>query len=262
MKNTAIVLSGGSGTRMRSEIKKQYLLINGYPVLWISLNVFQQYEDIDEIVLVCGAGETEWCRSDFVQRYGFTKIRQIVEGGKERYHSVYEGLKRIEDCDYVLIHDGARPFLDEGILSRIFAALPETRACAVGMPVKDTIKLRNSDGYVERTLPREKLWMIQTPQAFSCDLIRRAYDELMRSEQILGELKQSRDRKMINRPDGDAVTITDDAMVVEYFLHIPVKLIEGSYDNMKITTPGDLPLAETLAKTRFCGRVLPETISQ
>lgn len=261
MKNVAIVLAGGSGSRMKSNIKKQYLHIGGYPVLWYSLRVFQDCPKVDEIVLVCGAEEIERCRGQFVQHYGFSKITKIVAGGRERYHSVYEGLKAVDSCGYVLIHDGARPFITEEILERIFDGLAECPACVVGMPVKDTIKLRSSDGYVEQTLPREKLWMIQTPQSFSYPLIRRAYDELILreeaetaecGEQHQDDLSQSNiDGRDAERCDKSKNTmglkITDDAMVAETILHIPVKLIEGSYDNIKITTPEDLVLAERLA---------------
>ena len=172
MKNTAIVLAGGSGSRMKSKVKKQYLLMDGKPVLYYSMAVFQDCSRIDEIILVCGKGEKEQCREEIVLPYGLTKVSHIVEGGKERYHSVYEGLKAIDACDYVLIHDGARPFVDEEILNRVLDELPSCRACVVGMPVKDTIKMSNDDGYVEKTLPREKLWAIQTPQSFSYTLIR------------------------------------------------------------------------------------------
>ncbi|MCD8075956.1 MAG: 2-C-methyl-D-erythritol 4-phosphate cytidylyltransferase [Lachnospiraceae bacterium] len=236
MKSVAIVLAGGSGSRMKNRQKKQYLLLGDYPVLWYSLRAFQNCPRIDEIVLVCGEGEEERCRREFAEGYGFSKIGKIVHGGRERYHSVYAGLKAAGSCDWVLIHDGARPFVDQGMLDRIFEGLAECPACAVGMPVKDTIKMRDREGYVEQTLPREKLWMIQTPQSFSYPLIWRAYGELMRREQAVSELKE------------DTIRITDDAMVVETILHVPVKLIEGSYENMKITTPEDLILAEILAK--------------
>lgn len=226
-KNTAIVLAGGSGSRMKSTVKKQYLIMQGRPVLCHSLEVFQNHPQIDEIVLVCGKGETEQCRHEIVEKYGFSKVTQITEGGKERYHSVYEGLKMVTDCQYVLIHDGARPFVNAEILDRIFRELPKSRACVVGMPVKDTIKMSDSAGFVECTLPREKLWMIQTPQSFEYTLIREAYDRLMEE-------------------DNPAVKITDDAMVAEYILKLPVKLVEGSYDNIKITTPEDLLLAELI----------------
>lgn len=231
MKNTAIVLAGGSGSRMKSTVKKQYLLMEGMPVLCYSLSVFQNSPLIDEIVLVCGKGEIEQCRIDIVEKYGYTKVRQIVEGGKERYHSVYEGLKAAKDCAYILIHDGARPFIDDAMIERIMEELPKCRATVVGVPAKDTIKLSDSNGYVEQTLPRERLWTIQTPQSFSYELIREAYDELAKEEPV-------------------DVKITDDAMVAEYFAHVPVKLIEGSYENIKITTPEDLLLAEMILKKR------------
>lgn len=231
MKNTAIVLAGGSGSRMKSSVKKQYLMMQGSPVLCHSLEVFQACPRIDEIILVCGKGEIEQCRSNIVEPYGFTKVTDIVEGGKERYHSVHEGLKAITDCTYVLIHDGARPFVDEDILNRVLDELPKCRACVVGMPVKDTIKMSNADGFVDRTLPRELLWSIQTPQSFEYALIREAYDKL--AEQEIAEIK-----------------VTDDAMVAEYILQIPVKLVEGSYDNIKITTPEDLLLAELILNSR------------
>lgn len=231
MKNTAIVLAGGSGSRMKSSVKKQYLMMQGRPVICHSLEVFQNCPRIDEIVLVCGKGEIEQCRSKIVEAYGFTKVTHIVEGGKERYHSVHEGLKAITDCTYVLIHDGARPFVDEGMLDRILEELPKCHACVVGMPVKDTIKMSNDNGYVEQTLPREKLWTIQTPQSFDYALIRDAYDRLAEKEDL-------------------EVKITDDAMVAEYIAQVPVKLVEGSYDNIKITTPEDLVLAEMILKNR------------
>ncbi len=229
MKNAAIVLAGGSGSRMNSTVKKQYLMLGNRPVLWYSLQAFQACPRIDEIVLVCGAGEIEFCRREFTEKYGFTKITQITEGGSERYHSVYAGLMALDDCEYVLIHDGARPFIDQEMLNRIFEALTECRACIVGMPVKDTIKLQDEDGYVADTLPREKLWMIQTPQSFSYPLIREAYEKLEQESLPAG-------------------IITDDAMVLERYTDIPIKLIKGSYDNIKITTPDDLVLAETRIK--------------
>lgn len=231
MKNTAIVLAGGSGSRMKSNVKKQYLLMQGMPVLSYSLSVFQNSPLIDEIVLVCGKGEIEQCRAEIVEKYGYTKVKQIVEGGKERYHSVYEGLKAAKDCAYILIHDGARPFIDDAMIERIMKELPDCRAGVVAVPVKDTIKLGSEDGYVEQTLPRERLWTIQTPQSFEYALIRDAYDQLAIAEP-------------------SEVKITDDAMVAEYFAHVPVKLIEGSYENIKITTPEDLLLAEMILKKR------------
>lgn len=232
MKTTAIVLAGGSGSRMHSNVKKQYMLIGGKPVLYYSLNAFQNSSRIDEIVLVCSEADVDRCREEIVEPFGITKVRKIVAGGKERHDSVYEGLKAIAGCDYVMIHDGARPFVDEEMIERIWAELPQVSACTVGMPVKDTIKMSDEKGYVEKTLPRERLWMIQTPQSFSYELILHAHEE--RTKNSLQELK-----------------ITDDAMLVEYIEGIPVKLIEGSYENIKITTPDDLILAEAIWEYRF-----------
>ncbi len=229
MKTAAIVLAGGSGSRMNSSVKKQYLMLKDRPVLWYSLQVFQTCPRVDEIVLVCGAGEKEYCRQEFVQKYGITKISRITEGGSERYHSVYAGLKAAGGCDYVLIHDGARPFIDAAMLDRIFDALALCDACVVGMPVKDTIKLQDADGYVADTLPRQKLWTIQTPQSFSYPLILTAYEKL-------------------EQEDLPAGLITDDAMVLERYTDAKIRLIEGTYDNIKITTPEDLLLAETIAQ--------------
>lgn len=230
MKNAAIVLAGGSGRRMHSNVKKQYLLIGDKPVLYYSLEAFQSSSLIDEIILVCSHEDIEQCREEIVVRYGFTKVKKIVAGGKERHDSVFEGLKALEDCTYVMIHDGARPFIDEEMLERIWSQLPSVRACTVGMPVKDTIKLSDTLGFVEKTLPRERLWNIQTPQAFAYDLIRRAHE--LRAEGLL------------------EAQITDDAMLIEYTEQIPVKLIEGSYENIKITTPEDLLYAELIWRQR------------
>lgn len=227
MKNIAIVLAGGRGSRMKTEVPKQYLLMGGKPVIYYSLAVFQKCSRIDEIILVCSREDVEKCRRDIVEYYGFSKVKRIVPGGKERYHSVYEGLKAAEECGYILIHDGARPFIDEEMVNRVLDELPGCRACVVGVPVKDTIKLSDDGGYVAQTLPRERLWSIQTPQSFEYQLIRKAYDKLAERDPL-------------------EVKITDDAMVVEYIAGIPVKLVEGSYENMKITTPEDLLLAEMI----------------
>lgn len=231
MKITAIVLAAGRGSRMKSETKKQYLLLHERPVIYYSLAAFEQCRLIDEIILVCGAGEEEYCRRMLTEPFHFQKVRAIVPGGKERYHSVYEGLKAAKDCRTVLIHDGARPMVDEAMIKRLLAEVQKSGACVAGMPVKDTIKLSGEDGYVEMTLPREKLWMIQTPQVFEYALILDAYRKLM----------QENDRK---------VTITDDAMVLEAMSGKKVKLVEGSYENLKITTPEDLILAEAIIEKR------------
>ena len=223
-KYTAVVLAAGAGTRMHSKTKKQYLMLKGKPVLYYSLAAFEKHPGIGEIILVCGEEDISWCRQEIVVKFAFQKIKKIIPGGRERYHSVYEGLKAAGSCDWVLIHDGARPVLDQEILDRVLAALPRYRACVAAVPVKDTIKRGDSRGFVTETLPREELWTIQTPQAFSYREILDAYEKLM-------EQKETQ------------VKITDDAMVAEYIHGTKVKLIEGSYKNIKITTPEDMELA-------------------
>lgn len=220
---TAVVLAAGSGRRMGTKVHKQYLLMGGKPVLFYSLNAFQRSKYIDEIVLVTGAGEEEYCRTSIVERYGFDKVSQVVCGGAERYHSVWNGLQTVRREGYVFIHDGARPFVDEMIIARAYQCVREHKACAAGMPVKDTIKITDKDGFVKDTPDRNTLWLIQTPQVFEVNLLTEAYSLLMQQEDI---------------------KVTDDAMVVEQMLHYPVKLFHGTYENIKITTPEDLVIGE------------------
>lgn len=225
---TAIVLAGGSGKRMGSRVHKQYLLMGGKPVLFYSLKAFQDSDYIDEIILVTGAGEEEYCREQILDAYGITKVSRITAGGAERYHSVWNGLQAADHDGYVFIHDGARPFVDDEMIKRAYKCVEQYKACAAGMPVKDTIKIVDKNGFVKETPDRNTLWMIQTPQVFDASLIKEAYSRLM----------QKKDSG-----------VTDDAMVVEQMLRLPVKLFQGSYENIKITTPGDLEIGEGLLKT-------------
>lgn len=220
-KYAAIVLAAGSGKRMNSQVHKQYLIIQDRPVLYYSLKEFED-SAVDEIVLVVGKGEEEFCRREIVDKYGISKVKAIVEGGKERYHSVFEGLKQTSDADYVLIHDGARPFVNQDIIRRCMQEVQKYQACVVGMPVKDTIKIADEEGYAKQTPDRKNVWMIQTPQTFSYALIYEAYEEMLKTEDT---------------------AITDDAMVLELIKGKKSKLIEGSYRNIKITTPEDLLIA-------------------
>ena len=223
MKNTAIVLAAGQGKRMHTKIQKQFLEIKGYPVLYYSLRCFQDSPLIEDIILVTGEESVLYCQKEIVDKYGFTKVTKVIPGGKERYDSVYQGLLACENSDYVLIHDRARPFITEEILERGLTGAEETGACAVGMPSKDTVKIADESGYIAETPDRSKVWMIQTPQIFQYALIRNAHESI-------------RTREMSN--------VTDDAMVVEQETGIKVRLAEGSYQNIKITTPEDLGVAE------------------
>ena len=226
-KCTAIVLSAGQGKRMGSAIQKQYIELSGKPIIFYTLNAFQKSAIIDDIVLVVGEGQENWVRDEIVEKYQLTKVRSIIPGGKERYDSVYAGLCECRDCEYVLIHDGARPFVTEEILKRGLQKVKETGACVIGMPSKDTVKLSDEEGYVKETPNRKCVWTIQTPQIFSYPLIREAHDSIRQK---------------------DMSKITDDAMVVEQETGAKVALAEGSYQNIKITTPEDLDIAEAFLK--------------
>lgn len=231
MRSAAIVLAAGKGSRMGTSVQKQYLEIDGKPVLYYSLEVFERSDVIDEVVLVVGEGQKGYCEQEIVRKYGFKKVSQVIHGGKERYDSVYLGLKSLEDgnIDYVFIHDGARPFVDEDMIMRAFESVQRCRACVVGMPSKDTIKRVDGHNVVVETPDRACLWQVQTPQVFEYFLIKEAYYKLMEKEDIC---------------------VTDDAMVLERMKGIPVILVEGSYENIKITTPEDLYVAEAFLKKR------------
>mgnify|MGYP000558071772 FL=1 len=226
-KNTAIVLAAGQGKRMHSKIQKQFLEIQGYPVLYYSLRCFQESPLIQDIILVTGEESISYCKEEIVQKYGFTKVSAVIPGGKERYDSVYAGLCECRDCEYVLIHDGARPFVTEEILKRGLQKVKETGACVIGMPSKDTVKLSDEEGYVKETPNRKCVWTIQTPQIFSYSLIREAHDSIRQK---------------------DMSKITDDAMVAEHETGVKIRFSEGSYRNIKITTPEDLVIAEAFLR--------------
>ena len=139
-KYTAIILSAGTGSRMKSNMPKQYMELLGQPVIYYSIKAFED-SPVDEIVIVCSADYIEYFRHSIIEKYGFKKVKAIVQGGKERYNSVYEGLKAANGTDYVLIHDGARPLVDNEIIVRSMHTVEKEKACVAGMPVKDTIKV-------------------------------------------------------------------------------------------------------------------------
>jgi len=228
MKTTAIVLAGGSGRRMNSAVKKQFLEIKDKPLLYYSLKAFED-SFIDEVILVASEEDKEYCKKEIIEKYGFQKVKEIVPGGKERYHSVANGVMASDVCDYIFIHDGARPFVSQDMLDRLLEEVQHSGACVAGMPVKDTIKIADADGFIETTPRRDLVWMIQTPQVFTYELIYKAYNLLLKEETSLVE---------------KGISITDDAMVVETLLGEKVKLVEGSYKNIKITTPEDISVAE------------------
>ena len=226
-RNTAIVLAAGQGKRMHSKIQKQFMELNGMPVLCYSLHCFQESPLIRDIILVTGEEYVSWCKEEIVEKYGFTKVSAVVSGGKERYDSVYKGLRACKDTEYVLIHDGARPFIDHEIIERGLMAAAQTGASVVGMPSKDTVKIADVEGNVSETPDRSSVWIVQTPQIFRYPLIYDAYTSILKKEMT---------------------GITDDAMVAEHETGVKIRFSEGSYRNIKITTPEDLVIAEAFLR--------------
>ena len=166
----AIVLSAGVGSRMKSDIPKQYMDLAGKPVIYYSLKAFED-AGFSSIVLVCGKDAVEYCQKDIVKKYKLKNVTAVVPGGKERYHSVFEGLKAVGEADYVFIHDGARPMLTQEIIARLKDAVIKEEAAVAGMPVKDTIKIVDEEAYVADTPDRQYVWQVQTPQCFAYSII-------------------------------------------------------------------------------------------
>lgn len=223
MKHIAIIMAAGSGKRMGSDRPKQYLEIDGYPILYYSIKAFED-AFFDEIILVTRNSDIDYCKKEIVDKYGFTKVSSVVSGGEERSDSVYNGLLAVSDKDcFVYIHDGARPFVDADVLERTKAKVEAFDACVVAVPAIDTIKMADKDGIVGKTLDRTVLWAAQTPQAFRYSVVMEAFS--------LYKKEKEKD------PD---IKVTDDASVVEIYGSVPVRIVEGNYKNKKITTPEDL----------------------
>ncbi len=219
----AIIASAGKGSRMGTGTKKQYLLLRGRHILAHTISVFESCPSVHDIVLVVPEGEVGLCEDEIVKPSGFSKVRKIVEGGRERQDSVRKGLSAAQGCDIVMIHDGVRPFVTEELIKDVLAAASRWGAAIPGIPVRDTVKTVDGEGLVVRTLDREALRLIQTPQAFRKELIMEAH------------------RKALE----EGVLSTDDSALVER-LGRPVAVVEGSWKNIKITTRDDLELAELI----------------
>lgn len=226
-KVSAIIPAAGSGKRMGGGSPKQYLQLGGRPVIIRTLALFQQSPLIDEIILVSPWKEVDFTRQ-LVDEAGLTKVSRIVEGGIERQDSIRNGLNCLDQStEIVVIHDGVRPLIRDVDLEATIVAAREFGAALLAVPVKDTVKEVNKDGLVARTVPRRNLWLAQTPQVFSYELIKEAY-RLAEKMGIAG---------------------TDDSFLVEH-MGREVRIVAGSYENIKITTREDLIFAENLLKER------------
>ena len=222
----AIVLAAGQGKRMGGQVHKQFLELEGHPIVYYSIRAFQESPLIDQILLVTGETEIDYVQSEIVEKYHFDKVCAVVAGG---FKALEKSLREEEKDGFVFIHDGVRPFVNEEILRRAFDAVEAYHACVVGMPSKDTVKIADADGFVSETPARSRVWNVQTPQVFDFRLAYKAYAALEQS----------------GRSD-----VTDDAMIVEAFTDTKVKLVEGSYENIKLTTPEDLKIAATFLHNR------------
>ncbi len=224
MKVVAIIVAAGSGKRMGRSTKKQFLSIGSKPILAYTLDVFDSINRVDRIILVIPRGWKRYCQKEIIEKYRYRKEIEIISGGARRQDSVACGLALVSsDYEIVIIHDGVRPFVTRRMVIESIARARKFGACVVAVPVSDTVKMVNSRGVIERTLPRECLWRVQTPQTFRLSLIKKAYAKALK----------------------DRFYGTDDAQLVER-MNKPVKVISGDYRNIKITTKEDLILTETL----------------
>jgi len=225
MKTTAIVLAGGRGSRMNSDIPKQYMKIGDYTLLHYTLRAFEE-SHVDDIVVVCGAGDEDYVKRSIVLPGEFSKVSVIVSGGRERYNSVYNGLLACRGTDKVLVHDGARCLVSPWLIDKIIAKLNHVNAVIAAVPVKDTIKQVDASGRVVATPVRSSLVSVQTPQGFK-------YSKLLEANRKMFKLIEE-------GADEAQLAITDDAMIMEKFSDEEVYVIAGSDSNIKVTTPADL----------------------
>ncbi len=225
MKVTAVIPAAGSGKRMNA--KKQFLEINGKPVLSVTVSVFDECQFIDDIIIVVGREDIELTKALLKDQ---KKVKNVIAGGPERQDSVYNAIEMItpeSDDDIVVIHDGARPLVTKEIISAAVTEARASKAAVTGVPVKDTIKNVSDDGMILGTLDRGAIWLVQTPQVFQFSVIKEAYE---RAQKI-------------------KYRATDDSKLVER-MRIPVKMVMGSYENIKITTKEDVAIAESILKGR------------
>ena len=225
-KIVVLIPSAGQGIRMESAVKKPYLVLADKPVLSHTIERFEHNTAVDDIFLIVHKADFEACKNSVLEPYKYKKVRGLIPGGETRQESVFNGLSALaDDVDYVIIHDGVRPFINDEIIAKCLEATAEWGAAVAAVPVKETIKIGNEDHFIVQTPNRKLLWRVQTPQVFRKALIETAH------------------KKAIQEGNG----APDDATLVER-LGTPVKLVMGSYKNIKLTTPEDMQFAETIVK--------------
>lgn len=226
-KVNALIVAGGKGKRMNSDKSKQFLNIQEKPLIHHTLEKFSMCSDIDDIYLVLAEDEVRYFEGNILKRYNYSKPIIIVKGGRERQDSVYNGLVSMKDCEVVLIHDGARPFVSDDIIKDGIRYASLYGGSAPGVKVKDTIKVIDEHGFSKATLKRDELVAIQTPQCFK-------YSTILEGHNYIRENK---------------ILVTDDTAALEIIGH-KIFIYEGSYDNIKVTTKEDLTIAELIINGR------------
>ncbi len=220
--------AAGKGCRMRHSVKKPYLKLGQKPILAHTIQRFEQNSAVDAIFVIVDEADFAECHATVLDPYSFRKVQALVAGGETRQASVQNGIRALSaDVDFVIVHDGVRPFVTDETIFACLTAADAYGAAVAAVPVKDTIKVANEDCFVLETPMRERLWTVQTPQVFRKSLLEEAH-----------QIAQQRQ-----------LTATDDAALVEQ-LGFPVKLVPGSYANLKITTQVDLQIAEALLENR------------
>jgi len=233
----AIIPAAGAGIRMGGGRPKQFLQIGGRPLLLLTLERFEQCPDVEAVIVVVPSQEVDYCRREIVEKHGLRKIKGVLAGGERRQDSVRIGIEASAgEYEYVLIHDGVRPLIWTDLISRIVIAAREDGAVIAALPAKETVKEADENGYVTRTHVRGRVWLIQTPQVFR-------YREILMAH-----------RRALEEGWGE---VTDDSQLMER-MGIPVKVIEGSEENIKITTPHDLELARIILQMRGRGEMRTE----
>ena len=231
-KITAVIVAAGAGRRMNGPVRKQYMDISGYPVLYYTLKAFEE-SCVDAVIIVTAGSEQDYVRHEIVEKYGFKKVTRVCEGGRERYDSVYAGILKA-DTEYIMIHDGVRMLVTPQLINRCADVVRKTGACVTAVPVKDTIKEAEKvqDGadagkpVIKRTPDRANLYQVQTPQCFRTKIILDAFE------------------KYYSLPEESRIPVTDDSVLVETYTEQRVVVAEGDYRNIKITTIEDVGLAE------------------
>jgi len=224
----AIVPAAGLGLRMGGAVPKQFRPLGGLPLLVHSLRVFQSSPVIDAVILAVPEAELRYCQTDIVDAHGFTKVAHIVPGGRERQDSVRHALAVVDErVDLVVIHDAVRPCITETMVSQVVEAAAADGAAIIALPMRDTVKQVGGDHVIERTIDRKPLWLAQTPQAFRRDWLEEAH----------------------RKAQAEGMAATDDAYLLEW-MGRPVRVIEGSGENIKVTRPEDLVIGEAILASR------------